>query len=85
MDVCIFSHLPEYLVCNFTKRLSRLSLTAPTNAVLMLLTLIRNLLIRHPNLQRLIHAPDHTDHTGKYNISQETKIINKNDKIQGDF
>ena len=41
------SHLPEYLVAAFIKRLSRLCLTAPSNAILLVLPFIGNLLIRH--------------------------------------
>ena len=34
------SHLPEYLVAAFVKRISRIALTAPANALLMVLPFI---------------------------------------------
>ena len=46
--------LPEYLVAAFVKRFSRLCLTAPANAILMVLPFIGNLLIRHKGLQTMI-------------------------------
>ncbi|XP_002733773.1 nucleolar complex protein 4 homolog B-like [Saccoglossus kowalevskii] len=59
------THLPAYLVAAFVKRLSRLSLTAPPNAILLVIPLICNLIHRHPNLITLIHKPDaQTDISG---------------------
>lgn len=52
------THLPEYLVASFVKRLSRLSLSAPSACLHLVLKFIVNLLIRFPGLQRLIHNPD---------------------------
>uniref|UniRef100_G3UIQ2 Nucleolar complex associated 4 homolog n=1 Tax=Loxodonta africana TaxID=9785 RepID=G3UIQ2_LOXAF len=51
------SHLPAYLVAAFAKRLSRLALTAPPEALLMVLPFICNLLRRHPACRVLIHRP----------------------------
>ncbi|KAM7050687.1 nucleolar complex protein 4 homolog isoform 1-T2 [Molossus nigricans] len=51
------SHLPAYLVAAFAKRLSRLSLTAPPEALLMVLPFICNLLRRHPACRVLVHRP----------------------------
>ncbi|XP_031433237.1 nucleolar complex protein 4 homolog [Clupea harengus] len=51
------THLPVYLVAAFAKRLSRLALTAPPNALLMLLPFICNLIRRHPSCRVLIHRP----------------------------
>lgn len=47
------SHLPSYLIASFVKRLSRLALTAPLDALLIILPFIQNLLIRHPNLKSM--------------------------------
>ena len=47
------SHLPEYLVAAFVKRLCRLSLTAPANTLVMVMQFIGNLLLRHPGLQKM--------------------------------
>ncbi|KAM8871987.1 nucleolar complex protein 4 homolog [Synchiropus picturatus] len=51
------SHLPVYLVAAFAKRLSRLALTAPPAALLMVLAFICNLIRRHPSSRVLIHKP----------------------------
>ncbi|XP_029777500.1 nucleolar complex protein 4 homolog, partial [Suricata suricatta] len=51
------SHLPAYLVAAFAKRLSRLALTAPPEALLMVLPFICNLLRRHPACGVLVHRP----------------------------
>ena len=48
------THLPEYLVAAFVKRLSRLCLIGPANALLMVLPFIGNLLLRHKGLTGLI-------------------------------
>nr|XP_004668929.1 nucleolar complex protein 4 homolog [Jaculus jaculus] len=51
------SHLPAYLVAAFAKRLARLALTAPPEALLMVLPFICNLLRRHPACHLLVHRP----------------------------
>ncbi|TRY61909.1 hypothetical protein TCAL_13364 [Tigriopus californicus] len=50
------THLPEYLVAAFAKRLARLTLTAPAPAFLMILPFIGNLLLRHKSLLKLLHG-----------------------------
>ena len=50
-------HLPESLVAAFVKRLSRLTLVAPPEDILIILLFIGNLMIRHPGLKRLIDHP----------------------------
>ncbi|QQP57258.1 Nucleolar complex protein 4 -like protein, partial [Caligus rogercresseyi] len=49
------SHLPEYLVAAFVKRLSRITLTAPANSLPLVFQFIGNLLIRHSGLLKMIH------------------------------
>ncbi|XP_037367249.1 nucleolar complex protein 4 homolog [Talpa occidentalis] len=51
------SHLPAYLVAAFAKRLARLALTAPPEALLMVLPFVCNLLRRHPACRVLVHRP----------------------------
>ncbi|XP_053557850.1 nucleolar complex protein 4 homolog [Bombina bombina] len=51
------THLPVYLVAAFAKRLARLSLTAPPQALLMIIPFICNLIRRHPACRPLIHRP----------------------------
>nr|VWO99072.1 Uncharacterized protein [Ganoderma boninense] len=52
------THLPANLVASFVKRLSRLSLTAPPAAVVMLIPFTYNMLRRHPALMAMIHRVD---------------------------
>ncbi|XP_037672947.1 nucleolar complex protein 4 homolog [Choloepus didactylus] len=51
------SHLPAYLVAAFAKRLSHLALTAPPEALLLVLPFICNLLRQHPACRILVHRP----------------------------
>ena len=48
------THLPSYLVAAFTKRLARLSLTAPSTSIPMAIRFIHNLIFRHPSLVKMI-------------------------------
>lgn len=50
-------HLPAYLVAAFIKRLARLALTAPPEALLMIIPFICNLFRRHPACRVLVHRP----------------------------
>ncbi|KAK6054084.1 transcription factor TFIID [Cooperia oncophora] len=49
------THIPNYVVAGFAKRLSRMLLLAPLDAQEPVLGLIRNLLTRHPIVSSLIH------------------------------
>ncbi|KHJ93173.1 transcription factor TFIID [Oesophagostomum dentatum] len=49
------THIPNYVVAGFVKRLSRMLLLAPVDAQEPVLGLIRNLLTRHANVSCLIH------------------------------
>jgi len=49
------SLLPAYLVAAFVKRLARLSLVAPPQAILVNLVFLYNLLLRHPQCLVMIH------------------------------
>ena len=51
-------HLPANLVASFVKRLSRLSLTAPPAAVIMLIPFTYNVMRQHPALMCMIHRTD---------------------------
>lgn len=57
MNKIFYRHLPEALVAAFAKRLSRLTLVAPPEDILIILLFIGNLLLRHPGLKRLIDHP----------------------------
>eukprot|EP00958_Prasinococcus_capsulatus_P022114 scaffold3068_cov401-Prasinococcus_capsulatus_cf.AAC.48 len=52
------SHLPQYLVAAFIKRMARLALAAPPSGALVAIVFIHNLLIRHPSCSVLIHRDD---------------------------
>ena len=49
------THLPNYLVAGFIKRISRIMIFAHVDDAEMLLVFIRNLFIQHPSSQTLIH------------------------------
>lgn len=55
------SHLPEYLVAAFAKRMARISLQGPSNSLVMCLEFIQNLILRHKGLVSLLHNPDRDD------------------------
>lgn len=52
------THLPAYLVAAFAKRLARISLSAPPSGLLISLSLIYNLIIRHPTCKQLVNRVD---------------------------
>ncbi|KAG5722668.1 hypothetical protein E4T56_gene14457 [Termitomyces sp. T112] len=52
------THLPANLLASFVKRLSRLSLTAPPAAIIMVVPFTYNILKRHPALMSMIHRAD---------------------------
>ncbi|NWX70302.1 NOC4L protein, partial [Alca torda] len=64
------SHLPAYLVAAFIKRLSRLALTAPPAALLMVIPFICNLFRRHPACKVLVHRPN-----GPEDMSEDPYIM----------
>ncbi|KAH7889576.1 CBF/Mak21 family-domain-containing protein [Phlebopus sp. FC_14] len=51
------THLPATLLASFVKRLSRLSLTSPPAAIIMIIPFTYNILKRHPSLMPMIHNP----------------------------
>ncbi|KAK8944837.1 hypothetical protein KSP39_PZI007830 [Platanthera zijinensis] len=56
LDSCLkSSYLPAYLAAAFTKKLSRLSLSAPPSGALIIIALTHNLLRRHPSINFLVH------------------------------
>uniref|UniRef100_A0A8C8S584 Nucleolar complex associated 4 homolog n=1 Tax=Pelusios castaneus TaxID=367368 RepID=A0A8C8S584_9SAUR len=66
------SHLPAYLVAAFIKRLSRLALTAPPQALLMVIPFICNLFRRHPACKILVHRPG-----GPEDLSEDPYIMDE--------
>jgi len=55
------THLPASLVASFVKRLSRLSLTAPPTAIIMIIPFTYNLFKQHPALMGMIHRTQEVD------------------------
>ncbi|EIN08634.1 CBF-domain-containing protein [Punctularia strigosozonata HHB-11173 SS5] len=55
------THLPATLLASFVKRLTRLSLSAPPAAVIMLVPFTYNILKRHPALMAMIHRVPEDD------------------------
>lgn len=55
------THLPLYLVAAFIKKLSRLSLTAPPEGVVLAVVVVTNLTKRHPNCRVLLHRTNVED------------------------
>lgn len=51
------THISAALITSFLKRMSRLSLTAPPAAIVIVIPLTYNLLKKHPSLMALIHNP----------------------------
>ena len=49
------SHVPAYIAAAFTKKLSRLTLSAPPSGSLVIIAIIHNLLRRHPSINFLVH------------------------------
>ncbi|KAI9922913.1 hypothetical protein PsorP6_002529 [Peronosclerospora sorghi] len=49
------THLPAYMVAAFAKRLSRSALTADPGAILFILPMVYNLILRHKECLQLIH------------------------------
>ena len=54
-------HLPAALLASFVKKLSRLSLTAPPAAIVIVVPFVYNILKRHPALMVMIHRVDVDD------------------------
>lgn len=55
------THLPAALLASFVKRLSRLSLSAPPAAIIMIIPFTYNILKRHPALMKMIHRAGEDD------------------------
>ncbi|KAF8155473.1 CBF/Mak21 family-domain-containing protein [Crassisporium funariophilum] len=66
------THLPSTLLASFIKRLSRLSLTAPPAAIIMIIPFTYNLLKRHPALMVMIHRSDVDDDSTDPFLPSET-------------
>ena len=51
------THLPQYVIASYVKRLARLTLRAPPHSTCPILVAMSNLLARHPNCSVMMHRP----------------------------
>ena len=65
IESTFFRHLPASILASFVKRLSRLSLSAPPAAIVMIIPFTYNILKRHPALMVMIHSTREDD--GEFN------------------
>lgn len=65
-------HLPATLLASFVKKLSRLSLTAPPAAIVMVIPFTYNILKKHPALMVMIHRADVDDSNGMLSLKHNT-------------
>ncbi|KAF4323400.1 hypothetical protein BBO99_00003148 [Phytophthora kernoviae] len=59
------THLPAYMVAAFAKRLSRSSLTAEPGAIMFIIPMVYNLILRHKECLQLIHR------TGAFTVAEK--------------
>lgn len=71
------THLPEQLVAAFVKRLSRISLTAPSTTIPMVIRFIHNLIFRHPGLLKMIDSPDTDTMEDPFDNGEEDPVKTK--------
>ena len=55
------THLPQYIVAAYMKRLAGISIHAPAHSIQPMLVLISNLVARHPNCSVMLHDREHPD------------------------
>lgn len=70
------THLPAALLASFVKRLSRLSLSAPPAAIIIIIPFTYNILKRHPALMKMIHRAD--DDNEPFNDTYIADEVNPN-------
>eukprot|EP01080_Neovahlkampfia_damariscottae_P000844 gene844-9093_t len=80
------SHLPQYIVASFIKKLSRLCLFVPPHSIIYILSLIYHLIQKNPDLRNLIHRVEefsNSDSSGPLNIGKDRlEIWEGNDPFQ---
>ncbi|KAG8947482.1 hypothetical protein FRC04_010663 [Tulasnella sp. 424] len=76
MDLFLSStHLPVQLVASFVKRLSRLSLSAPPAALIMLMPFVYNLIKRHPALMVMIHQEHVENYVDPFEADEASPLL----------
>ncbi|KAG8928099.1 hypothetical protein FRC02_007367 [Tulasnella sp. 418] len=69
------THLPSTLLASFVKRLSRLSLSAPPAAIVMIIPFVYNILKRHPSLMVMIHQPRIDQYTDPFDPKEPSPLL----------
>lgn len=76
LDVFLSStHLPAYLTAAFAKRLARVCLQAETGAILFIVPLVYNLVLRHKECTQLIHR------TGAFDPSAAEEAARRREEL----
>ncbi|KAK7321498.1 hypothetical protein VNO77_32210 [Canavalia gladiata] len=84
LDSCLKSPLlPAYLAASFTKKLSRLLLSAPPSGALVITALIHNVLRRHPSINCLVHREDGVDEGNGDHRTDEGMTVNSDNANNG--
>ncbi|XP_053211543.1 nucleolar complex protein 4 homolog [Panonychus citri] len=68
------THIPGYLVAAFVKKLARLTLIAPIDAITIILPVIKNALVRHPSLIVMMNKYSTGIDSDPYDISQDDPV-----------
>ncbi|MQL96491.1 hypothetical protein Taro_029171 [Colocasia esculenta] len=71
------SHIPAYVAAAFTKKLSRLALSAPPSGSLVIIAIIHNLLRRHPSINFLVNQVSSNEANEVSTNGAEESIENK--------
>ncbi|KAJ7167536.1 CBF/Mak21 family-domain-containing protein [Mycena filopes] len=69
------THIPATILASFIKRLSRLSLSAPPAAVIMIIPFTYNVLKRHPALMAMIHRPDAGSSADPFDAAEPNPLL----------
>ncbi|KZO94486.1 CBF-domain-containing protein [Calocera viscosa TUFC12733] len=69
------THLPVALLASFIKRLSRLSLSAPPAAIVMIIPFTYNILKQHPSLMPMIHRETTGDDADPFKADESDPML----------
>ncbi|KDQ13341.1 hypothetical protein BOTBODRAFT_160628 [Botryobasidium botryosum FD-172 SS1] len=69
------THLSAALLASFIKRLSRLSLSAPPAAIVMIIPFVYNVLKRHPALMVMIHRDDMDSSSDPFDANEPSPLL----------
>ncbi|KAG8882090.1 hypothetical protein FRB98_003927 [Tulasnella sp. 332] len=69
------THLPATLLASFVKRLSRLSLSAPPPAIIMIIPFVYNILRKHPVLMTMIHQDPQDEYQDPFDPKEPSPLL----------